>query len=194
MKKLSKMQQRVNERTTSQPSSGERAMRRQMREMGYTNKDLASARKEVSHMKAVISFDPKQKVKLWTPEDVSPEPDNELDEAWSARQEARALLKGKQGENCNRTACQAAGAFFRNNGTRKYYCIDCTIDIGGFAMRTNDFPMDLYPDFDQEIGNYEAYLLKKWERNPEMATKRVERAKQVWAHAREIFAKNTAQT
>lgn len=196
MKKLSKMQQRVNERSTSQPSSGERAMRRQMREMGYTDKDLAKARKEMAEHKTkqvgVVGFGPKQKVKLWTPEDVSTQP-NEFTEASSVRQEARALLKGKRGENCNRTDCQVPGAFFRNTGTSKYYCIDCTLDIGGFALRTRQDPMDLYPDFDQEIGDYEAYLLKKWERDPQTATRRVTRAKEVWAHAREVFASNTAK-
>ncbi len=34
-------------------------------------------------------------------------------------------LKGVQGGNCNRTACQQPGATWYNKGTYKYYCAKC---------------------------------------------------------------------
>jgi hypothetical protein len=34
-------------------------------------------------------------------------------------------LKGKQGGNCNRTACQAPGATYYNPYTYAYYCPAC---------------------------------------------------------------------
>ena len=34
-------------------------------------------------------------------------------------------LKGKQGGNCNRTACQGPNAVYFNHSTRAYYCKKC---------------------------------------------------------------------
>jgi hypothetical protein len=67
-------------------------------------------------------------------------------------------LKGIEGGNCNRTACQKPRAFFLNSSTRKYYCIECAIDIGCFALRTRQDPMDIYPTFDEDMARYEAWL------------------------------------
>ena len=33
--------------------------------------------------------------------------------------------KGFRSENCYRAACENAGAYFYNKGTRKYYCLSC---------------------------------------------------------------------
>lgn len=38
-------------------------------------------------------------------------------------------LKGAEGGNCNRTACQQPGAVWYNESTRLYYCRNCAIDI-----------------------------------------------------------------
>ncbi len=52
-------------------------------------------------------------------------------------------LKGVEGGNCNRTACQAPDAVWFNTGTQKYYCRSCAIDIQRSA---NDFsPHDEEP-------------------------------------------------
>lgn len=34
-------------------------------------------------------------------------------------------LKGEKGGNCNRSACQAPGAYWYNHSTQKYYCETC---------------------------------------------------------------------
>jgi ribosomal protein L37AE/L43A len=42
--------------------------------------------------------------------------------------------KGKQGENCNRTACQEPkSAHFYNTATRAWYCEDCAYKIEASA-------------------------------------------------------------
>lgn len=38
-------------------------------------------------------------------------------------------LKGVEGGNCNRTACQQPGAVWYNESTQKYYCRICAITI-----------------------------------------------------------------
>ena len=45
-------------------------------------------------------------------------------------------LKGVEGGNCNRTACQQPGAVWYNSSTRKYYCRNCAITI---QQQENDF-------------------------------------------------------
>ena len=42
--------------------------------------------------------------------------------------------KGKEGKNCNRTACQAPGAYFFNKGTRAWYCRHCAEQIEASAV------------------------------------------------------------
>lgn len=38
-------------------------------------------------------------------------------------------LKGAEGGNCNRTACQQPGAVWYNESTHFYYCRNCAITI-----------------------------------------------------------------
>ena len=42
--------------------------------------------------------------------------------------------KGKEGENCNRTACQVDGAYYFNKGTRAWYCQQCAETIEASAV------------------------------------------------------------
>jgi hypothetical protein len=42
--------------------------------------------------------------------------------------------KGKEGQNCNRTACQAKGAYFFNKSTRAWYCRRCAEMIEASAV------------------------------------------------------------
>ncbi len=37
--------------------------------------------------------------------------------------------KGVKGHNCNRTACQTAGAVWWNTSTRSWYCTQCAFEI-----------------------------------------------------------------
>lgn len=109
-------------------------------------------------------------------------------EAYEEEQDAlKAARKGKQGMNCNRTDCQRPGAFFLNNGTSKYYCLDCTIDIGGFALRTSNCPMELYSNFDEDMDNYVAHLKEAAKPGLELALLQAQRAKETYAKARTIY-------
>lgn len=43
--------------------------------------------------------------------------------------------KGKQGQNCNRTACQMPNsANYYNNSTRAWYCFECACTIEAYAQ------------------------------------------------------------
>jgi len=57
-------------------------------------------------------------------------------------------LKGVEGGNCNRTACQQPGAIWYNTGTRAYYCRNCAITIqreaNDYALRAQEPPMILF--------------------------------------------------
>lgn len=57
-----------------------------------------------------------------------------------ANENAHPKLKGKQGGNCNRTACQLPNAYYYNTGTGAYYCDSCAYDIGTHDMGLNLFP------------------------------------------------------
>lgn len=51
--------------------------------------------------------------------------------------------KGLQGENCNRTACQAPkSANHYNKETRKWYCFKCACTIEAYAQIDN---LSFYP-------------------------------------------------
>lgn len=75
-------------------------------------------------------------------------------------------LKGKEGCNCNRTACQQPGALFFNCGTRAWYCYECAKDINEFALRTPEVVQGQCPaPFNQdEIDAAEAEM-KNLDRN-----------------------------
>ena len=49
-----------------------------------------------------------------------------------------AKLKGIQGGNCNRTACQLPGANWYNKSTRAYYCPQCAKDINSYPPTRAD--------------------------------------------------------
>ena len=53
--------------------------------------------------------------------------------------------KGLKGENCNRTACQAPGAYWYNHSTQAYYCRTCA-DLINRANRHDSFVRDLGHD------------------------------------------------
>jgi len=63
--------------------------------------------------------------------------------------------KGVKGGNCNRTACQAPGAYWFNHSTRAYYCGTCADLINGESRKFKDSFIDdlghdlltLDPDF-----------------------------------------------
>ena len=47
-------------------------------------------------------------------------------------------LKGKEGANCNRTACQSPGAYFYNWSTRAWYCRRCAEMIQASCFKFGD--------------------------------------------------------
>ena len=57
-------------------------------------------------------------------------------------------LKGVEGGNCNRTACQQPNAVWYNEGTQKYYCRNCAITIqrqeNDHAFMTKRIPMEIF--------------------------------------------------
>jgi len=59
-----------------------------------------------------------------------------------------AKLKGIEGGNCNRTACQAPHAIWYNEGTQAYYCKHCAIliqrDANDYAEQCQEEPMILF--------------------------------------------------
>lgn len=69
----------------------------------------------------------------------------------------KAVLEGKgeKGQRCNRTACQAPGAYWFNHSTRAYYCGTCADIINNESKRFKDSYLDdlghdlltLDPDF-----------------------------------------------
>lgn len=70
--------------------------------------------------------------------------------------------KGEKGQRCNRTACQAEGAYWFNHSTRKHYCGTCA-DIINAANGPQD-------SFIRDLGHPLLTL------EPEFADKRNERA------------------
>ena len=46
--------------------------------------------------------------------------------------------KGKEGGRCNRVACQAPGAFYRNSETRAYYCWSCASAINKHPLTNGE--------------------------------------------------------
>lgn len=57
----------------------------------------------------------------------------------SVREKERAKLKGKQGGNCNVTACQKPGATWWNTSTRAYYCAHCASEINGWSKHDEGY-------------------------------------------------------
>lgn len=106
--------------------------------------------------------------------------------------EAKAALKGKHACNCNRTDCQKPYAFFLNNGTNKYYCLECTLDIGCFALKTRRDAMELYDEFDENMATYEAHLETIDTRVASFLKMGAQRGKRQYADAREVFRHNQA--
>ena len=67
--------------------------------------------------------------------------------------------KGKQGRNCNVTACQRPNAWFLNSGTRAYYCFDCAWDIRKFNLRRNsDDGFILFEQWEEDLARFEEAL------------------------------------
>lgn len=65
---------------------------------------------------------------------------NEPDILASANEEKRrAELKGKDGGNCNVTACQKPGATWWNISTRAYYCPRCADEINRWSRHDEGF-------------------------------------------------------
>lgn len=50
--------------------------------------------------------------------------------------------KGEKGQRCNRTACQAPGAYWYNHSTHKYYCGTCA-DLINDANKGDSYVRDL---------------------------------------------------
>jgi len=50
--------------------------------------------------------------------------------------------KGHKGENCNRSACQAPGAYWYNHSTRAYYCKTCA-DLINSSCQHDQYVKDL---------------------------------------------------
>lgn len=71
----------------------------------------------------------------------------------------RGNLKGKQGGNCNVTACQRPGAWFLNSGTRAYYCFSCAADIRKFNKPEED-GFTLFEQWDEDLARYNAAMEK----------------------------------
>jgi len=65
--------------------------------------------------------------------------------------------KGKQGRNCNVTACQRPGAWFYNNGTRAYYCLHCAWDIRKFNNPERD-GFTLFTQWEEDLRRYETEM------------------------------------
>jgi len=66
---------------------------------------------------------------------------------------ADPALKGVEGGNCNRTACQGPNAVWYNRSNKKFYCRNCALAIqqeeNNFAARSLQrafmlFPTELY--------------------------------------------------
>jgi hypothetical protein len=57
-------------------------------------------------------------------------------------------LKGIEGGNCNRTACQSPFAIWYNESTRAFYCRHCAIliqrDANDYAQRCQEEPVILF--------------------------------------------------
>jgi len=63
---------------------------------------------------------------------------------------ADPALKGVEGGNCNRTACQGPNAVWYNRSTKKFYCRNCALTIqqeeNNFAARSGQRAFMLFPD------------------------------------------------
>lgn len=67
--------------------------------------------------------------------------------------------KGEKGQRCNRTACQAPGAYWFNHSTRKYYCGTCADIINDDSTKFRDTYLEslghplltIDPDFADKI-------------------------------------------
>ncbi|QFZ84578.1 hypothetical protein GFK26_18290 [Variovorax paradoxus] len=67
--------------------------------------------------------------------------------------------KGKQGRNCNVTACQRPNAWFLNSGTDAYYCFDCAWDIRKFNLRRNsDDGFVLFEQWEEDLARFETAM------------------------------------
>ncbi len=162
MKKMSKIHARVAARSTLGADGAARAMRRQMRAMGYPPEALVSRQLIVRE----------------------PAPDIPAHEEVDPR-ERRPEDKGVKDRNCNRTACQRPGAFFFNRGSSAYYCVECAVDIGCFSLQTNDGThMDLFPDWQEDFKRYDQeYVSKK----PDYARMQSEWAQRQFKAAHEVY-------
>ncbi len=67
--------------------------------------------------------------------------------------------KGKEGENCNVTACQAPeSAFYFNTAMNAWYCHSCAYEINRFAKMDGQ---DLFPKFEEHRDAEEAAFNKR---------------------------------
>ncbi|MCY1208397.1 hypothetical protein D9M72_200220 [compost metagenome] len=67
--------------------------------------------------------------------------------------------KGKQGRNCNVTACQRPNAWFLNSGTDAYYCFDCAWEIRKFNLRRNsDDGFVLFEQWEEDLARFETAM------------------------------------
>lgn len=57
----------------------------------------------------------------------------------NAKKVEMAALKGKQGGNCNVTACQRPGATWWNTSTRAYYCPHCAREINRWSRHDEGY-------------------------------------------------------
>lgn len=62
----------------------------------------------------------------------------------NAEESKKAALKGKQGGNCNVTACQKPGATWWNTSTRAYYCAHCANEINRWSKHDEGYEI-CYP-------------------------------------------------
>lgn len=120
-------------------------------------------------------------------------PSNVVGERDFETEEAKAIKKGLRGYNCNRTACQKPHAWFLNNGTNKYYCLECAVDIGGYALSTQRDAMELYDNFDADMAALIASFPTLSPRTVIYLRQQCEWGKRLYATARETFKRNNPQ-
>lgn len=74
------------------------------------------------------------------------------------------LLKGKRNGNCNRTACQAPGAFWWNRGSHSWYCTDCALMLSR-ANNHDEFCKD------EPLCKLDAEAMNEWTSGNELEDK-----------------------
>lgn len=71
--------------------------------------------------------------------------------------------KGKRNGNCNRTACQAVGAFWWNRGSYSWYCTDCALMLSQ-ANAGDEFCKD------EPLCKLDVEAMNEWEHPNEFMT------------------------